>query len=50
MKFRSIQVTFCQTVYDITKEGAEAWGRMEIGGIVSKYDGLTLALPLLTLR
>lgn len=46
MQFKPLQVEWAQIVYDITKEGAEEWGRLEIGGIVSKYDGPSLALLL----
>jgi len=50
MQFKPLQVTFLQNVFNITKEGAEAWGQLEIGTIISKYDSPSLAPPPLTLR
>ena len=38
MQFRPIQVVFLQTVFNITKEGAEAWRRLAIGDITLKCD------------
>ena len=49
MQLRPIQVTFCQIVFNISKEGAEAWRRLEIGGITLKCDNPELASPPLTL-
>ena len=46
LQFKPLQVAWAQIVYDVTKEGADEWGRLEIGGMTSKYDGLLLAIPL----
>jgi cytochrome P450 len=37
MRFKQLQLTFLQTVFNVTKEGAETWQRLEIGGIVRQY-------------
>jgi len=49
MQYITLQVTFLQTVFNISKEGAEAYRRLEVAGIVSKYDSPSLAPPPLTL-
>src|SRR5882757_1917788 len=49
MQLRPIQVIYTQIVFNVSKEGAEAWRRLEIGDITLKCDGSGLASPLLTL-
>ena len=49
MQFRPIQVVFGQIVFNITKEGAEAWRRLAIGDITLKCDNPSLVLFQLTL-
>jgi len=45
MQFRPLQVTWGQIVFNISKEGAEAWRRLEIPEITLKYDNPSPALP-----
>ena len=48
-KKKKMEAIWCQTVFGVSKEGSEAWHRVSIVNIISKYDSPSLAFPLLTL-
>src|SRR5258708_4343334 len=48
-KKKKMEVIWCQTVFGVSKEGSEAWHRVSVTNIISKYGSLSLGLSLLTL-
>ena len=47
-KKKKMEAIWSQTVFGVSKEGAEAWHRVSITNIVSKYGSVSLAFSLLT--
>ena len=43
-KKKKLKAIFSQTVFNVSKEGAEAWHKVAIIDIINKYDGSSLAL------
>jgi len=42
-KKKKLEAIYSQTVFNVSKEGAEAWNKVAMIDIINKYDGSSLA-------